>query len=315
MNPTPEVTVVIPTRDRWPVLASCGLRAALLQQDVDLEVVVVDDGSRDETPERLAEIEDPRVRGLRHEVSEGVASARNAGIDSARAPWIAFLDDDDLWAPRKLRTQLDAVRSSDVAFVVTGVVVLDGSRSVAHVTRPAPISASDLLERNTIPAGSSNVLARTDLVRELGGFDERLTYVADWDLWLRLALRGRVAVCAEPLVGYVRHGSGTTFSGRAAVAEMRYFLDKHRRTGVTADPARLLGWVALQDRRAGRRRSAAGTLLRSGLAYRKPRHLVHAAAALVDLHRVRTSHSGSRPRTQGLASEPPAGAEWLAHYR
>lgn len=313
--PAPEVTVVIPTRDRWAVLASCGLRAALLQQHVDLEVVVVDDGSGDETPERLAEIEDSRVRGLRHDVSEGVASARNAGIEAARAPWIAFLDDDDLWSPRKLRAQLDAVRSSDVAFVVTGVVVLDGNRSVAHVTRPAPITAGDLLERNTVPAGSSNVLAPTDLVRAVGGFDEGLTYVADWDLWIRLALRGPVAVCAEPLVAYVRHGSGTTFSGRAAVDEMRYFLAKHDRTGVTADPAGFLSWVALQDRRAGKRRSAAGTLLRSGLAYRKPRHLVHAAAALVGLHRTRPSPTSSHARPDGLPSEPPADAEWLALYR
>jgi hypothetical protein len=105
------------------------------------------------------------------------------------------------------------------------------------------------------------------------------------------------------------------FSGRDAVNEMRYFLDKHRATGLSADPARFLGWVAMQDRRAGRRRSAAGTFLHSGLAYRKPRHLVHSAAALVDLHRMRSSRAHTHRSTEGLPSEEPAHVDWLAHYR
>src|SRR3954468_2829862 len=104
----PEVTVVIPTRDAWDLLPAT-LTGALAQEEVALEVVVVDDGSRDGTAAGLAEWAraDPRLRVCRLEPSAGVGAARNAGIERARGEWLAFLDHDDLWAPRKLREQVD----------------------------------------------------------------------------------------------------------------------------------------------------------------------------------------------------------------
>jgi glycosyltransferase involved in cell wall biosynthesis len=90
---------VIPTRDRWPIFRAHALRSALAQEDVSLEVVVIDDGSTTPPPG----ISDRRVRVLRNPVSRGVAEARNRGVADARAPWVAFLDDDDVWSPRKLR--------------------------------------------------------------------------------------------------------------------------------------------------------------------------------------------------------------------
>ena len=91
----PEVTVVIPTSNRWQLLSTCALASADAQVDVDHEVIVVDDGSSDETPARLAERHDVRV--VRHRTRLGVSRARNSGIAAARGEWIAFLDDDDLW--------------------------------------------------------------------------------------------------------------------------------------------------------------------------------------------------------------------------
>src|SRR5213592_4830183 len=111
MPPGPEVSVVIPTHSRWDLLSTAALPAALAQEAVVLEIVIVDDGSTDSTAERLAEITDTRVRVIRHERARGVAQARNAGIGAARGTWIALLDDDDLWAPDKLRTQLDTATS------------------------------------------------------------------------------------------------------------------------------------------------------------------------------------------------------------
>src|ERR687891_1871685 len=91
------VTVVLPSRDR-PEMLERALRCALQQQDVELEVIVVDDGSSPPLGDSVASLGDPRVTLLRREMPQGVASARNAGIARARHPFVAFLDDDDLWS-------------------------------------------------------------------------------------------------------------------------------------------------------------------------------------------------------------------------
>ena len=107
-----EVTVVIPTRDRGHLLPR-SLRSALAQRDVTLEVVVVDDGSvppaaHNKVVARVCAT-DARVRVLRHMTPKGVSAARNSGIEAATGRWIAFLDDDDIWAPQKLASQLAAL--------------------------------------------------------------------------------------------------------------------------------------------------------------------------------------------------------------
>ncbi len=103
-----DVSVIIPTRNRRQLL-ELTLRSVLWQRDVDFEVIVVDDGCTDDTPQMLRDLRDPRIRTVRHERSQGVSAARNHGIAEARGEWVAFLDDDDLWAPDKLTQQLDAL--------------------------------------------------------------------------------------------------------------------------------------------------------------------------------------------------------------
>jgi glycosyltransferase involved in cell wall biosynthesis len=93
------VSVVIPTRDRWPLLADT-LASALAQEGVGLEVVIVDDGSASTMPVGTT-FDDPRVRTVRNEVSLGVARARNRGIEAARGEWVALLDDDDVSPERR----------------------------------------------------------------------------------------------------------------------------------------------------------------------------------------------------------------------
>jgi len=91
----PEVSVIVPTRNRCLELG-LAVRSALGQLGVQLEVVIVDDGSTDATGQLVSRISDPRVRYLRRTMSVGVSAARNAGIAEARGRWIAFLDDDDV---------------------------------------------------------------------------------------------------------------------------------------------------------------------------------------------------------------------------
>jgi glycosyltransferase involved in cell wall biosynthesis len=314
----PEVTVVVPTRDRWPLLASNALPSALRQEDVVIEVVVVDDGSTDGTATALGGLGDPRVRLIRHERSRGVAAARNAGIGAARAPWVAFLDDDDLWSPRKLRAQVDraAVTGADVVYAAA-VLVDEERRVLASDVFPSPEDLRvRLIHGNLVPGGCSSVLARTSLLRELGGFDERLSYTEDWELWLRLVRRGEVAACAEVLVAHVEHAGNALFRyGPDVVRESEYVVAKHG--GDTSRDARsrrrrgILEWTAAEYRRAGRTRQAARVSLSLAL---ERRSLRPALRAVFDLFGSRARAPLARLRSSTAVAQPPQ-PPWLARFR
>jgi glycosyltransferase involved in cell wall biosynthesis len=239
----PEVTVVIPTRDRWGLLAAT-LRSVLAQERVALEVVVVDDASATRPPTGL--LDDARVRVLRG-AGRGVACARNLGVEAAQAPWLAFVDDDDLWAPAKLRTQLDA--AGGAGLVCAGVVHFDEAGPL-HVVQPAPSAAlrDALFAFNPVPGGCSNAIAATDAVRAAGGFDAGLSLLADWDLWLKLGERGAVASVPDVLVGYRVHAASMSSTRSDAVAELRRMQRAHaaalRREGRRFDARGLIDWSA-----------------------------------------------------------------------
>jgi len=293
---TPEVSVVIPTRDRWPLLSRLGLPAACSQEGVELEVIVVDDNSREPAPTELPGLEDARVRLLRSSDHRGVAAARNAGIAAARGEWIAFLDDDDTWSPEKLRRQLDAAHATNADFVYSGVVSVDTAGSVMH-EHPVPSPddlARALLARCVIPAGASNVLARGELVREVGGFDVTFRYLADWDLWIRLAQSGRAAAAPGVLVAYLEQLDGMSLEvPKRAFRELSALEAKYRslreQYGVSIDSVAFMhdaAWLQLRRRRHG---AAARIYLRSAIVNRRPRDVVpavrFAARAVVPLRR------------------------------
>ena len=133
-----DVSVVIPTRDR-PGLLAHTLRTVLWQEDVDAEVLVVDDGMGSDTSAVLERLGDSRVHLLRNSGPPGVSGARNSGIAAAKGHWIAFLDDDDLWAPGKLRAQLSVAEEAGADWVYAGDVTVDEDLRVrGGAPPPAP---------------------------------------------------------------------------------------------------------------------------------------------------------------------------------
>lgn len=316
MNDRPEVSVVIPTRDRWHLLSTRALPSALAQDDVEHEVVVVDDGSIQPADVELpARGDDPRLRIVRRERSEGMAAARNAGIVTARGEWVAFLDDDDVWSPRKLREQLDAARAARADFAYAGVVAVDERGAVLdtlYLPRPDELQAK-LSRACVIPAGCSNVVARVDLLRSVGGFDESFVHVADWDLWIRLAHLGAAAVCDAVLVAYLLHTRNIHVIDDPS-AELDALIEKHASETPprTIAPDRLgySRWVAGQRSRAGLNRAAAGSYLRSGVRFRSPGNILRAADALLGK---RPSRAVGRLRAREQASTA-ASPEWLRRY-
>jgi glycosyltransferase involved in cell wall biosynthesis len=306
MTDHPEVSVVLPTHDRRERMRWT-LASALEQRDVDLEVVVVDDGSTDGTSTLLRDVEDPRVRVVRNEKPLGESGARNRGIEEARGGWIAFLDDDDLWAPDKLAQQLQALRRDTRVWAYAGVVLIDeGFRILSGEPPPPPEAVIQALRRhNAVPGSASNVIAAADVLADVGGFDPGLRRTPDWDMWLRLVRVGppacaptpSVAICVHP--GNVSRDMDTMFAELTTIAErhgIRVDLPRHRRWAA---------WVSLAD---GRRMNAL-------------RHYAHAVAEgdVRSLGRAGAAMLGPRPRTISGAERPSPWTEaaeaWLAPIR
>jgi glycosyltransferase involved in cell wall biosynthesis len=248
------VSIVIPTHNRSRLLTTT-LRSALWQREVDLEIIVVDDGSTDDTPDLLRSVGDPRVRLLRHDPAQGVSAARNKGIEDAGGEWIAFLDDDDLWAPTKLARQLRAASDARSTWAYAGAVKIDeAERIIGGTPPPAP---RDVMARlpgwSLIPGGCSGVVvARTTLART-GVFDLRLVNLADWDLWIRLARTGPPSFTNQPLVGYRVHTGQSSLDVGLILREAAILEEKH---GTTVDRGALHHYLAHKCLLSGRRRDA-----------------------------------------------------------
>ncbi len=207
MRADEAVTVVIPTKDRL-TLVKRSLASAVSQIDVNVRVIVIDDGGRPDGWAAIAAFQSPSVVAVRHHVSQGVSEARNTGLSMVQTPWVAFLDDDDLWAPDKLSIQLAAITDCPTArWSCVGAVHLDTNLRPFFWQPPPPSDRvlSTLRRSGGIPGGGSGVLVSTELARQVGGFDSSFSILADWDFYYRLGLAASVVSVDRPLVGYYRH--------------------------------------------------------------------------------------------------------------
>jgi glycosyltransferase involved in cell wall biosynthesis len=227
----PDATIVIPTKDR-PDDVRRAVNCALDQRGVSVEVVVVDDGSRTPVGQTLGDLTIAaagRLRIVRNPAPTGVSNARNRGIEAARGPWVGFCDDDDMWAPNKVRTQLD-VSDESIGWSVSAAVKMDETfRVFQRQDAPDPATVADrILAANVIPGGASSVLVRAELIRELGGFDPAFSTLADWDLWARLASAAPLASVDEPLVAYLVQADSMSADTGLLGQDLDRFLAKHR---------------------------------------------------------------------------------------
>ena len=243
-----DVSVIIPTRNRSKLL-ELSLRSVLWQRNVDIETIVVDDGSTDDTPQLLQRLGD-RIRVVRHERSQGVSAARNRGIAEAHGEWVAFLDDDDLWAPDKLELQLQALRCSDRRWAYAGAVEITKDNRVFAGRPPASPErvVEELLIRNMLPAGSSNVIVWKAWLSTETTFDGRLYHSADWDLWIRLSRRGPPACVSKPLVAYRLHPGSASLDLEGMFSETD---EIERRYGARVDRSAYNQYLARLAKRAG----------------------------------------------------------------
>lgn len=202
---TQRISVVIPTWNRREALIAA-VHSALAQTLEPLEVLVCDDGSSDGSAEAMAALGDGRVRWLGGPHVGRPAGPRNRGLRAARGQWVAFLDDDDVWLPDKLRVQAETLTataldscSSDAFRVGEGH---PGDERLLGFLPPR-LSFGELLTDNKVIC--SSLVARRDLLVSLGGFPcaAALTALEDYALWLRLSAHGDIATVDAPLLRYL----------------------------------------------------------------------------------------------------------------
>jgi glycosyltransferase involved in cell wall biosynthesis len=250
----PQVSVIVPTHDRRTFLMLT-LRTVLWQRGVELEVIVVDDGSADGTRDAVSALDDGRIRSIRHDTPLGVSVARNHGVDVARGAWVAFLDDDDLWAPNKLEAQIQAAAASDATWCYTGAVKIDQRERILGGTPPEPPATvmARLPSLNLVPGGCSGVVANRTALASAGRFDPGLVNLADWDLWIRLGRTGPPACVPEPLVGYRIHHGQASLDVDLILHEATLM---EGRDGISVDRGPLHHYLAHRCLNAGWRRKA-----------------------------------------------------------
>lgn len=187
---TPLISVIIPAFNSEKTIQQT-IDSVLNQTWRNLELIVINDGSQDSTLDIVARIKDPRLKVLSYS-NAGVSVSRNRGISQAEGEFISFLDADDLWTKDKLEAQLKALQENPqaaVAYSWTNHIDENNQflRSGAYGTVNGDVYA-ELLQSNFL-ANGSNILIRTQALKEIGGFNQSLTPAEDWDMYLRLASR------------------------------------------------------------------------------------------------------------------------------
>ncbi len=201
MNMNPLISVIIPAYNSEKDIADA-VRSALGQTYQPIEVIVVDDGSTDLTAEKVKDFGE-RVALIR-KPNGGPASARNAGLKAAQGEFVAFLDADDIWLPRKLEKQAAIMRRDPRAgLVACGEMIVDhnglvqGQLVLKNYTNKEKF-IREMLQGNIVGGGSAS-LVRRECFEKLGPFDEALRGTEDWDMWLRIGLNYEVRFVEECL--------------------------------------------------------------------------------------------------------------------
>jgi glycosyltransferase involved in cell wall biosynthesis len=216
-----DVSVVIATHNRASKV-KVAIDSVLAQSDPVREVIVVDDGSTDNTREQLLGYGN-RIQALF--LSQGGASAaRNHGIRAAQGRWIAFLDDDDVWLAGKIARQMALTQENPaVRLVYCSDYAVDEQLRILYPRTASPACRGDVFEKLLVKnfIFTSCVMARRDAIEEAGYMDKGLTFAEDWDLWLKIAACHMVDFVDEPLVLYRQSASGCLTRDTRAADRLR----------------------------------------------------------------------------------------------
>lgn len=201
---TIDFTVVIPAFNRADTIDEA-IASALNQTYPAKEIVVVDDGSTDDTVRRVRDMNNPAIKVLVNPRNMGATASRNRGARAATTGWIAFLDSDDTWHAEKLaaeRTLISSERSDVVAVAANHRLVIDGRIGASRTTKEFVSNVATKLRTENFLGTCSCMTVRREPFLAIGGFNEQLKSCQDWDVWIRLAETGRIAISKPAHVFY-----------------------------------------------------------------------------------------------------------------
>lgn len=223
MNGIPLISIILPTYNRAEYISKA-IESVFLQTFKDFELIIVNDGSTDNTPKILSEFEkkDSRVKVITNTTNIDLVKTLNKGIRAAQGKYIARIDDDDIWSdPKKLEKEFSFLENnSDYVLVGGGVVRIDaqGKEIMRYL-----LSEKDedirkaILQNNTF--AHSNVLFRKDAWERVGGYNEELKFSEDWDLWMRFGTIGKFYNLQEYFLKYIKDGQNKMNDNTSIIRE------------------------------------------------------------------------------------------------
>ncbi|MEM6518754.1 MAG: glycosyltransferase [Cyanobacteria bacterium P01_C01_bin.70] len=232
----PTVSIVIPCYNAEKTIAAT-INSVLSQTFADLELIVINDGSTDETLNVIDQIDDDRLQVFTFE-NAGPQKSRNRGIDKATGDYISLIDADDLWTVDKLHSQLTALQSApDAAVAYSWTDVIDEHGQIIQTGRRSRAEGhvfAALIQDNFLGSGS-NPLIKANALRAVGGFDERILAGQDWDMWLTLAAHYSFVVVPQVQILYRKVLSARSWSSNLSRQEkgLMQVMKKHFRSGAT----------------------------------------------------------------------------------
>lgn len=213
-----KVSVIIPTYNRSELLKKA-VKSLESQSHQNIEIIIIDDFSTDDTAKVVEEMNDGRIVYLKHDINKGGSEARNTGIKRATGRFIGFLDSDDQWLPDKLEKQLQLFKDQpDVGVIYTGVQVVNENNQPTRKIVPAYRGdiLPKLFESNCIDTTSS-VLVKREVLEQVEGFDAGLPSCQDWDLYIRLAQVTKFDFIKESMVLFYHHSGERITTNKKSV--------------------------------------------------------------------------------------------------
>jgi len=231
INQAPKVSVILPTYNRAHIIEKA-IQSVLKQTYQDFEIIIIDDGSKDDTEKiiRGFQEKDNRIKYIRFEENKG-AAARNAGINMSKGEYITFQDSDDEWVIDKLEKQMKVIETSSENIVVyCGFWRIDGDEKTyipdINISNREGNIHKELLKRNFI--GTPSILLLKKNLEKIGMFDENLSRLQDWDLAIRLSKYYNFKLIDEPLyISYVLSDS-ISANYEALIIAMQIILAKYQ---------------------------------------------------------------------------------------